>query len=242
MVHKTPLLLLPGTLCDERLWKHQLASLDDIANMTVIDLTGATSIKELAHSVLEGAPDTFALAGLSLGGIVAMEVVRQAPERVSKIALLHSNPYAPRPEQLETWDHLEHLVEQGRFMEVFKEKLLPNLIHPNRQQDERLVSTIVSMAEKIGPEAYIRQLKAVATRSDARQNLEQLQCDTLLLTGRQDNVCPPAFHEEMEQLIPNSTLKVIDQCGHLSSLEQPEAVSGALRAWLLETPEGRNDF
>ncbi|MGI8317179.1 alpha/beta fold hydrolase [Halobacillus mangrovi] len=242
MVHKTPLLLLPGTLCDERLWHHQLASLDDIADITVINLTMATSIEEMAQSVLDGAPADFALAGLSLGGIVAMEIVRQAPERVSKIALLDSNPYAPRPEQLETWAHLEELVEEGRFMEVLKEKLLPILIHPNRQQDQRLISIILSMAENIGPDAYIRQLKAVSTRSDVRENLKHIRCDTLLLTGMQDNVCPPVFHEEMAELISNSTLKVIDQCGHLSSLEQPEEVSEALRAWLLEANERRNNF
>ncbi|NGP45688.1 alpha/beta fold hydrolase [Bacillaceae bacterium SIJ1] len=234
---KDALILLPGTLCDERLWAHQTESLADIANVTIGDVTKDDSVKEMAQTILKQAPEHFALAGLSLGGIVAMEVVHQAPERVTKLALLNANPYGPKPEQKQAWDQWLRMVEEGRFSEITENHLLPQLIHPERQSNPQLTSTIMDMAEQIGPEAYVRQLRAVATRTDARERLRQIKCPTLLLVGRDDPVCPVQLHEEMAELIPHSTLEVIEHCGHLSTMECPEAVTSALQNWLRSANE-----
>ncbi|WP_408008290.1 alpha/beta fold hydrolase [Pseudalkalibacillus sp. A8] len=230
---KEPLLLLPGTLCDDRLWDHQLKNLADFSEVTVGDLTKDESIAGMAKSILNNAPEQFALAGLSLGGIVAMEVIRQEPERITKLALLDSNPYGPKPEQLKIWDNFITMIEGERFSEITKKHLLPNLIHPDRLNDKELTSVITDMSDQIGPHAYKRQLMAVKTRTDARDRLKDIQCPTLLLVGRDDCICPVELHEEMLDLIPNSQLVVVDHCGHLSSMERPEAVTHALQEWFL---------
>jgi pimeloyl-ACP methyl ester carboxylesterase len=231
---KEALVLLPGTLCDERLWEHQLEHLTDVSDPFVSMLTEADTIEGMAESVLKHAPERFALAGLSLGGIVAMEVIRQAPERVTRLALLDSNPHGPKPEQLESWKDLISKVKSGQFQSIVEENLLPNLIHPSRQEDSSLVSTIRDMAEDIGPEVYVQQLKAVSTRSDLREGLREISVPTLLLVGRDDQICPLSFHEEMQAYILKSRLVVVDHCGHLSSLERQEEVTAALRNWLME--------
>jgi pimeloyl-ACP methyl ester carboxylesterase len=233
-MEKEALVLLPGTLCDERLWEHQLEHLTDVSDPSFCMLTEADTIEGMAESVLKHAPERFALAGLSLGGIVAMEVFRQSPERVTRLALLDSNPHGPKPEQLESWKDLISKVESGQFQSIVDEKLLPNLIHPSRQEDRELVTTIRDMAEEIGPEVYVQQLKAVSTRSDLREGLKEMNVPTLLLVGRDDQVCPLSLHEEMQTYIVESRLVVVDHCGHLSSLEQPEEVTAALRNWLME--------
>ncbi len=229
---KEHLLLIPGTLCDERLWSHQLKNLSHVANPSVFIPNQGNSIEHMAQLLLKDAPENFALAGLSLGGIVAMEVARQAPERVTRLAFLNSNPYGPRPDQLAQWDELINMVKKGQFEDIVEHKLLPNLIHPSRQSDYPLTSTIRDMANKIGPTAYIQQLQAVSTRQDARESLKAINVPTLLLVGKEDKVCPPPLHEEMAASIKHSHLIILDNCAHLSSIEQPVATTGALYNWL----------
>ncbi|WLR59106.1 alpha/beta fold hydrolase [Guptibacillus hwajinpoensis] len=232
------LVLLPGTLCDERLFAHQKEHLTDVtASITIPDLTHQETITDLAESVLQEAPEQFALAGLSLGGIVAMEIIRIAPERITKLALLDSNPYAPTVDQLDSWKKLIQRVEGGEFQEIVQ-SLLPKLIHPTALTDRNLTNTIIQMAENIGPQAYIRQLKAVGTRTDARERLKSVSCPTLLLVGKEDGVCPPNFHQDMHHLLPNSSFITIKNCGYLSSLEAPEEVTSAMREWLIQDTKG----
>lgn len=232
MTKRIPLVLLPGTLCDERLWHYPMESLADIADMTVGNLSRYDTINALAEDVLSNAPDKFALAGLSLGGIVALEIMRIAPERVLKLALLDTNPYPPKVEQKSTWETFFEMVKNNQFMDITKIHLLPVLIHPDKQSDKALVSSILQMAETIGEEAYVNQLKAVMNREDQRPILSSIICPTTIIVGREDIVCPVQISEYMAENIPNSEIKIIENAGHLITLDQPELVGEQLRKWL----------
>jgi pimeloyl-ACP methyl ester carboxylesterase len=233
MMTKEHLILLPGTLCTENLWKHQVDHLADVADIQVGDLTKDDTIQGMATSILREAPAVFSLAGLSMGGIVAMEIIRQAPERVKKLALLDTNPNPPRPEQITGWENFIYMAKHGEFMDVTEKYLLPVLIHPDRQEDLDLVKTIKEMAEDVGPKAMTRQMMALMTRPDIREFLSVIKCPTLVLLGRQDALCSMEMHEYLISVIPNAKLSIIEESGHLSTLERPEEVTSLLRNWLL---------
>ncbi len=235
MMSQMPLILLPGMLCDDALWSYQRTHLSDIADVSVEKLIGADTLTGMAREILRRAPERFALAGLSLGGIVAFEVMRQVPERVTKLALLNTNARPPRLEQLEVWQGLRIMTQQGQFAEVVEQHLLSVLVASGRQQETVLTTTIRQMAQRIGSEAFLHQLAFQEQRPNSRVDLPYIACPTLVLTGRQDVVCPLELHEEIASAIPNATLIEIEQCGHLSSLEQPQAVTEALRSWLQRT-------
>ena len=236
---RTPLVLVPGLLCDERLWRHQAEHLADLAEPVVADVTRGASVSEMARAVLGAAPPAgtgrFALAGLSMGGYVALEVMRAAPERVARLALLDTSARPDAPEQTETRRRLMELARNGRFGEV-PGRLLPNIVHPDRLGDERLAADVFGMASAVGPEAFVRQEEAIIGRPDSRGDLSDISCPTLVLCGREDALTPLGLHEEMAAAIPASRLRVIENCGHLSSLERPDEVTAALNEWLLWTP------
>lgn len=226
-----PLVLVPGLLCDHRLWRHQVEHLADLVDPIIADVTRGALVPEIACAVLDVSPERFALAGLSMGGYVALEIMRVAPERVARLALLDTSARADTPEQIATRLELIELSREGRFDEVPR-RLLPNIVHPNRLDDERLTSTMFAMAEAVGPEAFVRQEQAIIGRLDSRSDLPDIACPTLVLCGREDALTPVYLHEEMAGLIPDSRLRVIEKCGHLSALERPEAVTAALREWI----------
>jgi pimeloyl-ACP methyl ester carboxylesterase len=186
---------------------------------------------EMARAVLDAAPERFALAGLSMGGYVALEIMRDAPERVARLALLDTSARADTPEQTATRRKLIELSQKGRFDEV-PYRLLPNIVHPDRLDDDRLTSTVFAMAKAVGSEAFVRQEESIIGRPDSRADLRDIACPTLLLCGREDALTPMHLHEEMADLLPDSRLRVIEKCGHLSALERPEGVTTALREWL----------
>ncbi len=227
----TPLVLLPGLLCDAALWRHQTDTLADIAEITVADLTGDDRFDDMARSVLETAPETFALAGLSMGGYVAHEIMRQAPDRVTRLALLDTSARADTPGQSERRRAFIAQTRHGDFKGVTS-RLLPMLIHPDRLEDGDLTGTIMAMAEGVGREAFLRQQNAIMYRPDGRRDLGAIDCPTLVLCGRQDALTPLAGHQEMADGIPDSTLVVIEDCGHMAPLERPRAVSAVMRYWL----------
>lgn len=229
---KEPLLLLPGTLCDEQLWESQVAGLADIADVSVGNLTNENSIEGLAQAVLAKAPSKFSLAGLSLGGIVALEIMRVAPERVNKLALLSSNPFPPKPEQQEMWDTFIEMTENDQFIEVTKDYLLPVLVH-DKNRSEQMNNTIIEMAENIGSKAYINQLKAVMNRADQTSILSTISCPTIVMVGEKDIVCPVKMTEYMADTIPSAKMVVIKNAGHLVTMEKPVEVTKSMRDWLL---------
>ena len=186
---------------------------------------------EMARVILGAVPERFALAGLSMGGYVALEITRSVPERVVRLALLDTSARADTPEQTATRRELIELAQERRFEDV-PHTLLPNIVHPDRFDDERLTAIVFAMAKAVGPEAFVRQEEAIIGRPDSREDLPGVTCPTLVLCGREDALTPMHLHEEMAGLIPGSELRVVDECGHLSALERPEEVTAALREWL----------
>lgn len=232
MPQKIPLVLLPGLLCDAALWRAQVEGLAAIAEPLVIDLTKDDSLAGMARRALAAAPSSFALAGLSMGGYVAQEIMRQAPDRVTRLALLDTSARADTPEQAARRRGLIELSEKGEFKGVTP-RLLPLLIHAARHEDEPLTETVMGMATRVGKDAFLRQQKAIMGRPDGREDLRRIACPTLVLCGRQDALTPLALHEEIAGLVPGAKLVVVEECGHLSPLEKPGTVTAALRQWLL---------
>lgn len=227
-------LLVPGLLCDADLWRHQHEYLAEIAEITIGDITQHDSMGAIAEALLNGAPERFALAGLSMGGYVAFEVMRRAPARVTKLALLDTSARPDTEEKTQNRMELIELTLKKRFKEVMP-RLLPQLIHPAQRRNRQLTNAIVAMADRVGQDAFLRQETAIMNRPDSRKDLRHISCPTLILCGRQDTLTPLELHEEMASSIPNARLTIIEDCGHLSAMEQPQAVTAMLRDWLLYT-------
>jgi pimeloyl-ACP methyl ester carboxylesterase len=231
-MEKTTLVLIPGLLCDSQLWRAQTEALADIADIWIADHTRSTTMAGVARDVLQDAPfENFALAGLSMGGYIALEIMRQAPQRVRRLALLDTAARGESPEQTVRRKEFIALAERGKFLGV-TEALLPLLVHPSRLTDRRLVDAIKLMAKNVGKDAFIRQQQAIMSRSDSLPLLASIRCPTLVLCGRQDQLTPLDRHEEMAAGIRGATLEVIEDCGHMSTMEKPDQVNQALRHWL----------
>lgn len=227
----TTLVLLPGLLCDQTLWSHQVEHLRHLAEVRVAEFREQGSIEEMALSVLHAVPGRFGLAGLSMGGYVALEVMRRVPERVTRLALLDTSSRADTPEQTTRRHELMRLVQASRFQEAVA-RLMPILVHPKRLSDAELTGRIEAMAAGVGPAAFLRQQTAIMNRPDSRSTLPGIACPTLVLCGADDALTPVALHREIAAAIPMSRLEIIEDCGHLSTMEQPAQVTGALERWL----------
>jgi pimeloyl-ACP methyl ester carboxylesterase len=226
------LVLVPGLLCDARLWRPQIAALAGIADCWTADHTRAETMAGVAADLIHAAPfEKFALAGLSMGGYVALEVMRQAKDRVVRLALLDTSARADTPQQSQKRRGFISLAERGRFVGV-TDALLPSFVHASHLADAKLMEIIKQMARDTGKEAFIRQERAIMSRSDSLPLLRSIGCPTLVLCGRQDTLTPLEHHQEMARAIPGAVLEVIENCGHLSTLEKPLEVSAALRRWL----------
>jgi len=225
----THLVLLPGTLCDERLFAHQTEHLADVASVEVGDVTAADTVTAMAAAVLDRTPPRFALAGLSLGGIVAIEIIRIAPKRISRLALLDTNHNLPTPSQVATWELFGDLTRSGRFEEVTRRYLLDSLLHHQTPESKAL---ILDMAANVGFESFLNQNAAVSTRPDNRSVLPTITVPTMVLCGSEERMCPVSVHEEIAASIPGARLVVVPGAGHLSTIDQPELVTHAMRRWL----------
>jgi pimeloyl-ACP methyl ester carboxylesterase len=226
-----PLILVPGLLCDRALWAHPLAHLGPPEAMSVPDLRPHEGFEAMAEAILAEAPPRFALAGLSMGGYVAHAIMRLAPERVSRLALLDTSARADTPEQTTRRRALIELAKIGKFKGVTP-RLLPLLVHKDRLADTALTDTIMGMAERIGQEAFLRHQTAIIGRIDSRPHLAAYACPTLVMVGRQDAITPVEVSAEQARMIPGAKLVVIEGCGHLTTLERPEAATAVLSYWL----------
>lgn len=226
------LILLPGMPLDAALWDHQLRHLADVADPLVVELAECESIAAMADKVLATAPDRFAVAGLSMGGYVALEILRRSPERVDRLALLDTNARPDTAEATATRREAVALARQGRYGQVIR-AALPRLIHPDRMAGEAFVRSVLDQMERVGVDGYAREQEAIINRPDSRPGLAAIRCPTLVVCGRQDMLTPPALHEEMADAIPGARLVLVEDCGHLSAMEQPQAVTALMRDWLL---------
>jgi pimeloyl-ACP methyl ester carboxylesterase len=226
-----PIVLVPGLNCSARLYAEQIPALWRFGPVMVADQRRDDSIAAIARRILAAAPPRFALAGLSMGGYIAFEIMRQAPQRVAKLALLDTGARPETPEQTQArWPRIE-LAEAGRFAEV-ADVQFPLLVHRQRHGDEALKRLVRAMAEETGPDAFLRQQQAIIGRPDSRPGLSANACPTLVLVGDGDELTPPALAQEIAAGIPGARLVVIPECGHLSTLERPQAVTEALVEWM----------
>lgn len=232
MTDRIPLVLVPGLLCDAALWTPQTRWLADIADIAIGDTLRDDSLAGMAKRILSAVPGRFALAGLSMGGYVCMEIMRQAPDRVMRLALLDTGSRADSPEQTKRRRGLLQLAELGKFKGVTP-RLLPLLIHPDRQSDEALTATIMGMSARVGQDGFFRQQRAIMGRPDSRGDFKSYDLPVMVVCGREDALTPLGLHEEMAGLIVGARLCVIEECGHLSTLERPHAVTALMRDWLL---------
>jgi len=229
---KPTLILLPGMPFDADLWSHQVERLAEVAAPLVVETHTADSLAGLAENALNAVDGPFLLAGLSLGGYVALDVMRRAPERVLKLALVNTNA---RP------DTEESAAQRRAAMDLAREKGMgpildaagPRSVSPTRAGDAALLARIRAMGERVGLEGYLRQQAAILGRPDGRPSLSAIRCPTLAIAGRDDKGSSPEIMAEMTDHIPGSRLAVIDDCGHLSPIERPYAVTALMRDWIL---------
>lgn len=230
---KPNILLLPGLLNDASLFTDQIAELTTLGKVEVGDLSTAGTIAEMADSVLKASSaERFVLLGLSLGGYVAFEIMRQAPERVAGLVLMDTTA---RPETAEASAKREVLIKLAATdLDAVTEQLLPRLSHPERMNLPAVRGVIQSMASGLGKEVFERQQRAIMGRPDSRPTLATITCPTLVICGRDDLITPPELAMEIADGIRQSKLRIIEQCGHLATLDQPEEVSRLLVKWIAE--------
>ncbi|MGR5502493.1 alpha/beta fold hydrolase [Vibrio sp. DNB22_10_4] len=232
MTQPLPLIWLPGLLCDDALFEDVNKALPDWVAPSTIKLAPLPSMTELAKDVLAQAPDEFILGGLSMGGILAFEVYRLAPHRVKGLILMDTNAADEKQEVTDKRDALVERAENGEFYHITPEVLMPVLIHPSRLKKEELTNRIEQMALNVGLTAFKAHAKALATRPDARPLLGDISVPTLVITGKEDLLCPMNNHLLMAEHIPDVTLHVIPKCGHLSTMEKPSRVAMHVSHWL----------
>lgn len=227
----TPLLLLPGLICNEYVWHAQVQAIRGREVIAVHGYGNASSLVTMAERVLAGAPDRFALAGHSMGGRIALEIMRLAPERVERLALLDT---AIQPIQPGEREKRMALLEIGRRqgMAALVDEWLPPMVHPARREDRAFMAPLREMCISAGLRQYERQMTALLERPDPRPVLSTIQYPTLVAVGRQDEWSPVLSHEEIAARIPPAELVIFEDAGHMAPVEAPEQVGTALQAWL----------
>jgi len=231
MSEALPIVLVPGLNCSARLYAEQVPVLWGFGPVTIADHRHDDSVAAIAAHILVTAPPRFALVGLSMGGYIALAIMREAPDRVARLALLDSSARPDTAEQSERRRSMILLAKSGLFSEV-PDLLFPVFVHRDRHGDEALRTIVRTMAKETGPEAFVRQQRAIMTRPDCRPQLASIRCPTLVLVGDGDELTPPALSEEIAAGIAGARLVRVPDCGHLSTLERPAEVTQALVEWL----------
>jgi pimeloyl-ACP methyl ester carboxylesterase len=233
---KKTLLLVPGLLCDDALWAAQIEALADIADVRVANNGEVDSLGALAESIIARAPARFAIAGHSMGGRVALEVARRVPERLIGFAILDTGYEAVAPGEAgerEAAGRRSMLALARRSgMRAMARTWLQGMVYAPRLTDAELIEPIVDMFDRRTPDLYALQIQALLSRPDAKSVFARIHCPSLVLCGREDAWAPPSRHEVMAKMLRHSTFGIIPNCGHMSPLERPRAVSEAFRSWI----------
>lgn len=231
MDNSMPILLVPGLVSSPRIYAPVLPALWQFGPVTVANHIRDDHMALIARRILAEAPPHFALAGHSMGGYIAFEIMRQAPERVAKLALLNTQARPDTPEATARRRSMMARAKGGEYRAVLDE-LFPGFVHPSRREDADLRQLVYDMGEDVGAEAFVRQQEAIISRPDSRPVLATIKCPTLVLSGDEDNTIPNALSVEMADNIHNAKLVILPNCGHLPQPEQPEATADALVEWL----------
>ena len=226
-----PLVLVPGLTCTARLYGPQIAALWPCGPVMVADHRRDDKMAAIAARILKDAPPRFALAGLSMGGYIAFAMLRQAPERIVKLALLDTSARAATPAQTEGRKMQIAMAQSGRYGEI-PDLAIPRYLNTKHQRDEGLTAIVRQMVAETGPDAFVRQLNAIMSRPDSRPLLASIRCPTLVLAGDADVATPPELNKEIADGIPGARFAVVLDSGHLTTIEQPGAVNTALSEWL----------
>jgi pimeloyl-ACP methyl ester carboxylesterase len=226
-----PIVFVPGMMCDARLFGPQIAELSDVHTVIAAPITKGERVEDIAAGLLDQLPEKFALAGLSMGGIVAMEILRKAPKRVTRIALMSTNPLAETPQVAAGREPQIVAARTGRLREVMQDEMMPKYLASGRPQKE-LFDLVMDMAQRLGPDVFVQQSRALQKRQDQQSTLRKCKVPALVLCGAHDQLCPVQRHEFMATLIPHAELVVLEHAGHLPTLECPDETTTALRNWL----------
>lgn len=227
----TPLVLIPGLSCTKALFSDQITALAGSRDVIIGDHRQHDTMPNIAAHILATAPARFALAGLSMGGYISLEIMRQAPERVERLALLDTTARADTAEKIGLRQDALRLAAAGKFMAVCH-ATLDLSIAASRHKDVALKSAIIEMAVGTGADVWAQQVRAIIKRADSVPLLAGITCPTLVVVGDEDQLTPPEWAIEMADGIAGARLEVIADCGHMSSMEQPEVINGLLLDWM----------
>ena len=228
----TPLVMIPGLACTDMLFADQVAMLKQERELIIGDHMRHGTMPEIAAHILAGAPERFALAGLSMGGYISLEIIRQAPERVERLALMDTSARADTSEKIVLRHEALALAAAGKFMAVIHATLDLSIAQA-RHRDTELKAAITEMAVQTGAEVWAQQIRAIIGRQDSVSLLGQIKCPTLVVVGDEDQLTPPELADEMADGISGARLEVIAGCGHMSTMEKPDQVTGLLQDWLV---------
>ena len=230
---KYPLVFIPGMMCDSRLFQPQISEFSKQYLVCITPVSYSDSIEKISFEILRQLPQKFTLIGLSMGGILAMEIIKKVPERVVKIVLMDTN-FKQETEEIKSRRFPQiKLVNEGLLVDVMCKQIQNNYLRTDRK-NKKVFDLCLSMANDLGKEVFINQSKALATRKDYTLTLKNIKVPSLIICGEYDRLCPIKVHREMESLIDNSTLEIIPDAAHLPTLEQPAYLNKILTKWLLQ--------
>ena len=224
--------MVPGMMCDERIFSPQIEALSQNLEVTIADISNFSSVRELASDVLKKAPKKFSLLGHSMGGIVAMEIYSQEPNRIEKLILMDTNPKAELDEVKLKREPQIREVNKGKLLEVMRDEMKPNYLAESENK-RSVLNICMDMALSLGPEVFINQSRALQSRLDQQNTIQSINIPVLIMCGSEDKLCPVERHEMMHNMISDSDLKIINNAGHMPTLEQPRETTEVIKEWLM---------
>ena len=224
--------MVPGMMCDERIFSPQIEALSQNLEVTIADISNFSSVRELASDVLKKAPKKFSLLGHSMGGIVAMEIYPQEPNRIEKLILMDTNPKAELDEVKLKREPQIREVNKGKLLEVMRDEMKPNYLAESENK-RSVLNVCMDMALTLGPDVFINQSRALQSRLDQQNTIQSINIPVLIMCGSEDKLCPVERHEMMHNMISDSDLKIINNAGHMPTLEQPRETTEVIKEWLM---------